>query len=80
MSKDGSKHLRWILIESVHIHKRFNADPQLSRFHSRIEKKGGKQKATAAAARKLLHMIYWMLLRNEVYRGHGSSLVRKPAA
>jgi len=59
ISKEGSKHLRWILIESVHIHKRFNSDSQLSKFCSKIEKKRGKQKATTcssseAAARAVL--------------------------
>lgn len=80
VSKEGSKHLRWILIESTHIHKRYNADSALSQFHARIERKRGKQKATVAAARKLLHIIYWMLVRNEPYHGHGSNLVPKPAA
>lgn len=80
VSKEGSKHLRWILIESTHVHKRYNAGSALSQFHARIERKRGKQKATVAAARKLLHIIYWMLVRNEPYHGHGSNLEIKPAA
>lgn len=80
VSKEGSKHLRWILIESVHIHRRFAPDTALSIFSARIERKRGKQKATTAAARKLLHIIYWMLLKNEEYHGHGPNLGLKPAA
>lgn len=82
ISKEGSKHLRWILVESVHVHKRCKAGAgsKLSKFHARIKRKRGKQKAAAAAARKLLTIIYWMLLRNEVYHGHGSNLAAKPAA
>jgi len=80
VSKEGSKHLRWILIESVHVHRRFAPTTALSIFSARIERKRGKQKATTAAARKLLHIIYWMLLRGEEYHGHGPNLVAKPAA
>jgi transposase len=80
VSKEGSRYLRWILVESVHVHKRYAPGTQLSRFYSRIERKRGKQKATTATARKLLHIIYWMLRRNEEYHGHGSNLVPKPAA
>lgn len=80
VSKEGPKHLRWILVESVHVHKRYNASSALSQFHARIERKRGKQKATTAAARKLLHIIYWMLMRGEEYHGHRSNLVIKPAA
>lgn len=58
VSKEGSKHLRWILIESVHVHRRYAPETSLSAFASRIERKRGKQKATTAAARKLLHIIY----------------------
>jgi transposase len=80
VSKEGSKHLRWILIESVHVHRRYAPESALSAFASRIERRKGKQKATTAAARKLLHIIYWMLVRNEQYHGHGSNLGLKPAA
>ncbi|MGD0817639.1 MAG: IS110 family transposase, partial [Methanomassiliicoccales archaeon] len=80
ISKEGSKHLRWILIESVHVHIRYNPDSQLSKFHSKIEKKKGNQRATTAAARKLLHVLFWMLQNNEPYHSHGFNPVRKPAA
>jgi transposase len=80
VSKEGSKHLRWILIESMHVHRRYAPESALSAFASRIERRKGKQKATTAAARKLLHIIYRMLVRNEQYHGHGSNLGLKPAA
>jgi transposase len=80
ISKEGSKHLRWILTESIYTHKRFDPNSQLSKFHSKIEKKRGKQKATTAAARKLLHVLFWMLQNNEPYHSHGSNPVQKPAA
>lgn len=71
VSKEGSSYLRWILTETVHIHKMFHPDSQLSRFHTRIARRRGKQKAAIATARKLLHIIYWMLVRHEQYHSQG---------
>lgn len=71
VSKEGSAYLRWILTEAVHVHIRYNPGSRLSKFYSRIEKRRGKHKATIATARKLMHIIYWMLVRNERYHGHG---------
>ncbi|MFA5313020.1 MAG: hypothetical protein WC375_06885 [Methanomassiliicoccales archaeon] len=52
----------------------------MSRFYDKISRKKGKQKATMATARKLLHVIYWMMLNGEEYHGHGFNPVTKPAA
>ena len=71
VSKEGSSYLRWILTESVHVHTWSDPDSRLSRFHARIARRRGKQKATVAMARKLLHIIYWMLVRKQPYRSHG---------
>jgi len=79
INKDGSKYLRWILTESVHTHTRFCPDSKLSRFHARIARRRGKQIAIVATAKKLLHVIYWMLLKQEPYHGQGSNPVSKPA-
>jgi hypothetical protein len=80
MSKEGSKHLRWILIESVRVHKQYNPDSQLSKFHSKIGKKRGKQMTTTATARKLLQVLFWMPQNNEPYHSHGFNPLIKPAA
>jgi len=73
ISKEGSSYLRWILTEAVYSHIRFNPDSRLSSFHARIERRRGKQKAAIATARKLIHIIYWMLVRHEQYHSHGSN-------
>jgi transposase len=75
ISKDGSKYLRWILTESVHVHTRVCPDSQLSRFHRRIARRRSGQVATVATARKLLKTIYCMLTNGEQYHSHGSNLV-----
>lgn len=80
ISKEGSKQLRWILTEVVYSHHRFEPDSNLSKFFDKIARKKGKQKATMAAARKLLHIIYWMMLNGESYHSHGFNPVAKPAA
>ena len=79
ISKDGSKYLRWILTEAVHIHVRVCPDSRLSRFHSRIARRRCKQIAVIATAKKLLHTIYWMLLKEEEYHSHGLNPVEKAA-
>jgi transposase len=79
ISKEGSAYLRWVLTEAVHSHKYLHAGSNLAKFHSRIEKRRGKNKATIATARKLVHIIYWMLRTREPYHSQGFNPVTKPA-
>lgn len=67
ITKQGSKWLRWILIQCTHITVRYPGN--LQDFYLRLMRKKGKKVAIVAAARKLLTVIYWMLLRGEEYRG-----------
>jgi len=77
ISKDGSAYLRWILTESVHVHTRYEPGSQLSRFHARVAKRRGKRIATVATARKLLRIVYWMLVRHEPFHSHGFNPVKR---
>ena len=79
ISKQGSRYMRWILVESVHIHVRNAPDSQISKFFNKKSKKIGRNKATVATARKMLHIIYWMLTREEHYHSHGLDLRPFPA-
>ena len=63
--------MRWILVEAVHIHVRNAPDSQITKFHNKKVKKTGRNKATMATARKMLHIIYWMLIKEEHYHAHG---------
>ena len=74
ISKQGSRYMRWILVEAVHIHVQNAPDSQISKFHNKKVKKIGRNKATVAPARKMLHVIYWMLLEKELYHDHGLNL------
>ena len=66
ITKQGSKWLRWILIEAaIHAVKRPGS---LRRFYFRIHRKKGGQIAKVATARKLLEWIYHILRDGKTYR------------
>ena len=65
ITKEGSKWIRWALVQSVHAHIR--QDTGLSRFYHRLARKKGKQIATVANARKMLKVVYWMLKNREEF-------------
>jgi transposase len=66
ITKQGSGLLRWVLLECVWVHLRY--DTWLTRFFYRIVRRKGKKVAAVAAARKLLVAIYWMLRNREEFR------------
>jgi transposase len=71
ISKQGSRHLRWILTEAVHIHVTNEPDSHLTKFFLRVARRKGKQVAAVATARKMLTGIYWMLMNEEEFRVTG---------
>jgi transposase len=66
ITKQGSRWLRWILIEAaIRAVKRSGV---LRRFYFKIERKKGGQIAKVAAARKLLEWIYHILRDSRTYQ------------
>jgi transposase len=66
ITKQGSRWLRWILIEAaIHAVKRPGV---LRRFYINVEKKKGGQIAKVATARKLLEWIYHILRDGKIYQ------------
>ena len=59
ITREGSRWLRWALVEAVHVHLRY--DTRLTRFHRRLARKKSHQVATTATARKMLVAVYCML-------------------
>ena len=59
ITKEGSKRLRWILIQCAHASIRTN--PKINEFYSKIAKRRGDKKAVVAVARKLVKIIYAVL-------------------
>jgi transposase len=66
--KQGSRLLRWILIQCAWMHL-FYGESRLTDFFWRLARRKGKKRAIVAMARKLLVAIYWMLVRNEPFKG-----------
>lgn len=58
ITKRGSKYLRWIMLECVHVHIRTNKNSNISQFYTRLAKTKGNSKAAVAAASKLLRIVY----------------------
>ena len=66
ISKQGNKHLRWILIQSSNI--AVLKDSNLAKIYHRIKKRKGHNVAITAVARKMLTYIYSMLKNNIKYQ------------
>ena len=68
ITKEGSRLLRWVLIQCAWMHLMHARDSRLKRFYRRLARRKGKPVAVVAMARKLLVTIYWMLKRRESFR------------
>jgi len=75
ITRKGSKRARWILGQCANIARQH--DPRMREFYERIERKHGSQKAIVAVARKMLAIMYVMLIRNEAYRGENLELTER---
>lgn len=59
ITKTGSKYLRWILLECVHVHIRTNKHSNMTRFYERlVKRKKSSSIAAVAAAAKLLKVAF----------------------
>lgn len=63
----GSRYLRWILVEALHSHMINDPGSSISSFYKHLAKGKGKSKAIIAASNKLLKAIYWILKENRPY-------------
>lgn len=69
ITKQGSRWLRWILIEATQ--KWAKRPGRLGDYYRRIAKKKGIKTARVALAREILTAIFWMLKKGEVFRDCG---------
>jgi transposase len=67
ITKTGSKHLRWIMLECVHAHIRNDKNSNITQFYQSLAKKKGNSKAAVAAAAKLLKVVYWVMKERREY-------------
>jgi transposase len=63
ITKQGSKLVRWALIEAV---SRYHGGPRLTGDFRRIAERRGKNKARVAVARKVLTLVYYGLRDGEI--------------
>ncbi len=77
LTKQGSKWLRWILVE-VSMHA-INGAPQFRSLYHRVAKKHGANTGRVAVARAMLKTIYAMLRKGEPFRpiGRGTTDQRR---
>jgi transposase len=66
--KECNQHIKWILVQSTHVHIRYCQDSSITRLYYRVMKKKGKAKATVAASRKMLTIIWHMLMKGERFK------------
>ncbi len=70
MSKQGNPRIRYMLTEAVHTHVMHCEDSRLTAFFRRKKEEKGSKKATIATDKKLLEVMYTMIVRREVLHAH----------
>jgi transposase len=71
ITKEGSRYLRWILVEAARVHVQWCPESKITKHYQKIKRKRGANIAAIAVARKLLPVIYHMLKNNEEFRIEG---------
>ncbi len=72
ITKQGSKHVRRMLVQVAHAISR-TKNSLLKRFFLRIQAKKGTKKAAVALARKLLCILHHLLINREIYHENGNT-------
>jgi transposase len=66
ITKHGSKHLRWILVQIANAASK-KIGSKLRRFYLRIKARSGHNVAIIALARKILRILHHLLMNREKY-------------
>jgi transposase len=65
ITKQGSRHIRWILVEMAHIAIR--SPGRIRSFFERLLPKKGFKKSIVAVARKMLRIVWHLLFHDEIF-------------
>ena len=65
ITKQGSRHIRWILVELAHM--AIQSPGRIRTFFERLMPKKGYKKAIVAVARKMLRIVWHLLVHDEVF-------------
>ena len=78
ITKQGSRALRWIMVQSAR--QAVRHDERFRAYYERIEGKKGDGKAIVAVAKEMLVVVWHMLTRQEQYRGVKQELYQRKLA
>jgi transposase len=70
ITKHGSRHIRWILVQVARVIAR-GRNSKLKRFFVRVKAKKGSNVAVVALARKVLCILHHLLINKEMYKEDG---------
>lgn len=70
ITKHGSRHIRWILVQVARVIAR-GRNSKLKRFFLRVKSKKGSNVAVVALARKVLCILHHLLTNREMYQEEG---------
>lgn len=70
ITKHGSRHIRWILVQVARVIAR-GRNSKLKRFFLRVKAKKGSNVAVVALARKVLCILHHLLINKEMYKEEG---------
>jgi transposase len=72
ITKHGSKHLRWIMVQVAHAASK-KIGSKLRKFYLRVRARRGENVAIVALARKILCILYHLLMNQEMYEEPGAA-------
>jgi transposase len=76
ITKRGSKHLRWILVEIAQASIKVKRRTKLKTFFQRIKTRQGFKKAIVALARKILCILHHLLTNRELYKENDETPIK----
>jgi len=77
ITKQGSKHIRWILVQVAQAATKKKGS-KLRKFFLRVKARKGHNVAVVALARKILCILYHLLMNQEMYQEGGVEKSRTP--
>lgn len=77
ITKHGSKHLRWIMVQVAHAASK-KIGSKLRKFYLRVRARRGANVAIVALARKILCILYHLLMNQEMYEEPGVAKRARP--
>ncbi|VVB64966.1 Transposase IS116/IS110/IS902 family protein [uncultured archaeon] len=77
ITKHGSKHLRWIMVQVAHAASK-KIGSKLRKFYLLVRARRGANVAIVALARKILCILYHLLMNQEMYEEPGVAKRARP--